>query len=100
MLTKEDVLRRLAAERTRLREEYGVRRIGLFGSFAYGTPTEASDVDLVVELERPLGLRFVDLAEHLEKLLDRRADVLTPAGLTSMREGRLRDDIAQRIVYV
>ncbi len=100
MLTKEAVLQRLAAERPILAERYGVRRIGLFGSFAYGRPGEESDIDLVVDLERPLGLGFVELAEHLERLLGRKIDLLTPAGLASMREARVRDSIAGRIVYV
>lgn len=100
MLTREAVLQTLAAERPVLAERYRVRRIGLFGSFASGSPGEGSDVDLVVDLEKPLGFGFVDLAEHLERVLGRKINLLTPAGLASMREARVRDSIASRIVYV
>lgn len=100
MLTKEDVLQLLRGEREHLAKEFGVRRIGLFGSFAADRPTESSDVDLVVELDRPLGLRFVELAEHLEALLARRVDLLTPAGIESMRRGNVRQGISGNIVYV
>lgn len=60
-----------------LAAEYGVKRIGLFGSYARGEPTEASDIDLIVEFERPIGFRFVELAEYLEKVLGREVDWVT-----------------------
>lgn len=100
MLTRDTVLELLGNEREHLARDFGVRRIGLFGSFAEGRPTEVSDVDLLVELDRPLGLRFVDLAEHLETLLSRRVDLLTPEGIESMRQGSYRRRISQSIVYV
>ena len=100
MLTKERVLQLLADERDILAREFGVRRIGLFGSFAKGQQTEESDIDLVVELESPLGLRFMDLADHLERLLARRIDLLTPAGIESMRRGRIRSSIAEGLEFV
>ena len=81
MLTTETIIDRLRSRSTYLAEEYGVERIGLFGSFAKGTAVESSDVDLVVELRHPLGFKFVDLAEYLEHLLERKVDVLTPVGL-------------------
>jgi len=99
-MTKESILDLLARERAYLAREYGVRRLGLFGSFARGEAGEESDVDLVVELDRPLGLRFVDLAEHLEHVLSRRVDLLTPAGLESMRAGARREQVVSGILYV
>lgn len=100
MLTTETIIDRLRSRSTYLAEEYGVERIGLFGSFAKGTAGESSDVDLVVELRRPLGFKFVDLAEYLEQLLERKVDVLTPAGLESIRVASVAGDINESIVYV
>lgn len=80
--------------------EYGVRRIGLFGSFVNGEPSAKSDVDLVVEFERPIGFRFIELAEYLEHLLGRRVDLLTPAGIQAIRVTRLAENIANSVVYV
>jgi len=80
--------------------EYGVRRIGLFGSYAKGTPSEASDVDVVVEFARPIGFRFVEFAEYLETLLGRKVDVLTPAGLQGIRIARIAEAIGKSLVYV
>jgi predicted nucleotidyltransferase len=51
--------------------------MGLFGSYAKGQPDDASDVDVVVEFERPIGFKFMELAGYLEGLLSRKVDILT-----------------------
>lgn len=50
-MQREHVLRILDAEGPRLRAEFGVRSLALFGSAARGEATEGSDVDLLVEFE-------------------------------------------------
>ena len=100
MLTKEKIQNLLRENYPRLVAEYGVKKIGLFGSYAKGVPGVASDVDLVVEFDRPIGLKFVDFAEDLETLLGRRVDILTTAGLQGIRIDRVAEDIAQSVVYV
>ncbi len=91
------ILRKVKPE---LASRYGVKRLAVFGSFARGEQTGRSDVDLMVELERPLGLEFVDLAEQLERLLGRRVDLLTPAGLESIRIPSVRERIKESLIYV
>ena len=83
-----------------LASRYGVKRLALFGSFARGEQGGASDVDVVVELKHPLGFEFVDLAERLERAVGRRVDLLTPAGLKSMRIPSVRKRIEENLVYV
>ncbi|MGH9802443.1 MAG: nucleotidyltransferase family protein [Blastocatellia bacterium] len=100
MLTKEQVIQLLRENYPHLATEYGVKRIGLFGSYAKGIPTEQSDVDVVVEFERPIGLKFVEFTDYLENLFDRKVDVLTPAGLQGIRISRVAENIAESIVYV
>ncbi|MCS6846892.1 MAG: nucleotidyltransferase family protein [Anaerolineae bacterium] len=98
--TQEYVLELLRQERSYLTAEYGVKRIGVFGSYAKGSANETSDVDIIVEFERPLGFKFIEFAEHLERLLGRKVDVLTPAGLRGIRIPHIARDIAESIVYV
>lgn len=100
VMSKEEVAQLLRENYPYLASEYGVRRIGPFGSYAKGTPGEVSDVDMVVEFERPIGFRFVELAEYLEGLLGRKVDVLTPAGIHGIRIGRIAEQIEKSIVYV
>ena len=99
MLTQERILEVLRAHRSDLMSEYGVRRIGIFGSYARGTQDRASDVDIVAEFDAPLGLKFMELTDYLESLLGRPADVLTPAGIQGIRDPRIAKEIQETIVY-
>lgn len=97
---KNKIMRILKEKQPYLKENYGVSRIGLFGSFAKGNAKPSSDVDIVVEFERPVGLRFMELAEYIEKLLARKVDILTPDGIRSIRVKGISANIRRSIRYV
>ena len=63
---------------------FGVKRLGLFGSFVRGQQTESSDVDLLVEFDagRKTFDSFMQLAFFLEDLLGRRVELVTPESLS------------------
>lgn len=100
MLNREEVIALLRQQYPYLAAQYGVKRIGLFGSCARGESGEASDIDLIVEFERPIGFRFVELAEYLENLLGRKVDLLTPAGVRGIRLPGVSVEIERSIIYV
>jgi predicted nucleotidyltransferase len=100
MLTQKKIKETLEIAYPYLADEYGVKRIGLFGSYAHGYPTEESDIDLVVEFEQPLGFRFVEFIEHLESLLGKKVEVLTPAGIQGIRLPQIAQAIEDSITYV
>jgi predicted nucleotidyltransferase len=100
MLDREKIAEILREKHPYLVSEYGIRRIGLFGSYAKGKQTENSDVDIVAEFERPIGLRFVEFAEYLEKILGKKTDVLTPEGVKGIAVRRIAGDIEKSIIYV
>ena len=92
--TREEILSKIAAERVLL-ESYGVSSVSLFGSFARGEATQDSDVDLLVEFAKPIGLfQFVSLKRALEDVLGRSVDLATPASL----KPQLRDRILKEAV--
>ena len=76
-LDRDAILRLLNSELPYLNRRFGIVALALYGSFASGTATPTSDVDLLVELGRPLGLEFVALADYLEAVLGRRVDLTT-----------------------
>jgi predicted nucleotidyltransferase len=89
--SRDETIRSLRREMPFLRRRYGVERIALYGSFAAGRPRRGSDVDLLVELYRPLGLEFVALAEYLEAVLGRKVDLSTFRSLhQSLQDPRYR----------
>ena len=69
----------LRSSRNLLKEKYAVRSLAIFGSYARGDQQATSDVDLLVEFEKPIGgFAFIELADQLEELLGMRVDLLTP----------------------
>ncbi len=75
MRSAQDILRFLAENKAEMERRFGVRRIGLYGSYASGTQRDESDVDLVVELREP---KFDDLAGlhiFVEQALGCRVDI-------------------------
>lgn len=99
-MTREKIIGILRKELPYFVSEYGVKRIGLFGSYARGTPAKGSDVDILVEFEKPIGLKFVEFAEYLERILGRKINILTPGGINSIRVERVARDIKESVVYV
>ena len=100
MLKRQEIIKVLRSDYPHLASEYGVKRIGLFGSYAKDIPTETSDVDIVVEFDRPIGFRFIEFTEYLEKLLGKSVDVLTPAGIQGIRIDRIAKSIKENTIYV
>ena len=95
--SREEVLGILREALPELRERYGVKRLALYGSFAHGQPGPESDVDLLVELERPLGLAFVDLVYDLERRLGCKVELLTFDTLEFNQERPRYQEIALNI---
>ena len=99
-LTTEKITNILAEKSEYLAKAHGVKRIGLFGSYAKGTYTEASDIDIIVEFETPLGFKFMEFADYLEDILGKPVDVLTVGGLQGIRIPHVAQSIRESIVYV
>ncbi len=94
MRNKEEILAALAAHRAGL-ERFGVKSVAVFGSAARGEMGPRSDIDLLVEFERPVGFfAFLDLKEYLEGVLKRRVDLTTLEAL----KPQLRDQILSEAV--
>lgn len=100
MITKATVIKTIKTEKPHLAAEFNVKKIGLFGSFAKGRQTGKSDIDIIVEFSKPIGFRFLELCDYLEKKLGKKVDVLTPAGIKGIRLKHIASDIRSNIIYV
>jgi uncharacterized protein len=74
---------------------YGVRRLGLFGSYARDEATEVSDLDFVVEFETKSFDSYMNLKEFLEGLFGCRVDLV----LTDAIKPRLRATVLEEAVH-
>jgi len=99
-MEKETIITKLKLQYPYLISEYGIKRIGLFGSYSKNKQTEESDIDIVAEFEKPIGLKFVEFSEYLEKILGKKTDVLTPEGIKGITIKSISEDIEKSIIYV
>ena len=75
--SSEQIVSVLRRQKDQLRRRYPIHRLSLFGSWARGEAREDSDVDILVEVEPSIGLRFVELGDELEQLLGRPVDLVS-----------------------
>jgi predicted nucleotidyltransferase len=93
-MERENIIQLLKSQKRRLKK-FGVRSISIFGSVARDKARKQSDIDLLVEFEKPVGLfEFARLKLYLEELLGRKVDLVTPEALRKeFRESILREAI-------
>ena len=77
MLTRHDIIAILQSAKPSLQKKYRVKAIALFGSFSRNDANESSDIDIAVDFEKTIGIRFVDLADELELPLHHKVDLTT-----------------------
>jgi uncharacterized protein len=56
---------------------YPIKRLAIFGSVSRKEDTDISDIDILVELEKPIGMRFIHLSYALERILKRKVDLVS-----------------------
>lgn len=79
-----------------LSDKFYVSKIGYFGSFASGSQTEDSDLDILVEFSQPIGWEFFKLEQFLEKEFGLTVDLVT----TNALKERIKKPILNQIKYV
>ncbi len=96
-MRRDQALKKLSEHKDELRDKFGVTSIAIFGSTARDEATPDSDVDTLIEIERPSG--FFDVARvkfYLEDVLDTKVDLATPGALRSP----IRERIYRELIYV
>lgn len=78
-----------------IKTQFSVRRIGIFGSFARGEEKASSDIDILVEFEKPTFKNFMNLSFYLEDLLEREVDLVTVKGL----HPRIRPYVEKDVIW-
>ncbi|WP_187647918.1 nucleotidyltransferase family protein [Nitrosophilus labii] len=78
--------------------KFGVIKIGIFGSFAKGTFTTNSDIDILVEIEKSKKTlhNFLEIKRFLEKKLQKKIDLTTPEALKKY----IKKEILETVLYV
>jgi hypothetical protein len=88
------LLQTLKQKNAELTTKFGVKSLSLFGSVARNEATAASDVDLLVEFNRPMGyFGLFALQDYLEKLLGCPVDLGTPDSLKPYIKERIQGEL-------
>lgn len=96
-MTRDEALKILSATLPGLREKYGVRDLGVFGSTARNEAGPSSDVDVLVSFEDRAHFRaFMGLLFELEAILGSRVDLVSAAALKPL----LRENVERDLIYV
>ena len=97
MMHRTEVIKILNQQHANLSERYGVKSLSLFGSVARDDATSASDIDMLVEFDRPVGLfGLFALQDYLEGLFGCPVDL----GTINSLKPRIRARVLQEMVHV
>ncbi|HLF72802.1 MAG TPA: nucleotidyltransferase family protein [Anaerolineales bacterium] len=93
-MQRDEILALLKSHRRELKK-FGVHSLSIFGSIARNQARKNSDIDILVDFEKPVGLfEFVRLKLYLEEVLGRKVDLVTPEALRKeLRDAILREAI-------
>jgi len=97
-MSRQEILTKLQREVPIIREQFGVAKVGLFGSYARDEAGPMSDIDLLVSFEegkerfRP----FMQCIFYLERIFEKKVELITENSLDS----RIRPDVESEVIWV
>lgn len=83
----------LSSMKEELANKYGVLSIGMFGSITRKDFTAKSDIDILIDFSRPIGMDFINLADLLEARLHRKVDLITKDGIKPSYFEAIKEDL-------
>lgn len=81
MYSTSAILQILKEHKPALVKRYPISELGLFGSYARGDFNDKSDIDILVDFNSSVGIRFIDLAHELEDLFQTKVDLVSRKGI-------------------
>jgi predicted nucleotidyltransferase len=97
MIQLEHIRKCVKANEKKLTEDYKVKEIGIFGSYARGEQQEKSDLDILVDFKEVIGLfKFIALERYLSELLGVKVDLVMKSAL----KPRIGERILKEVTYI
>lgn len=93
----DDIINFIKNNKKFLKEQYGVKKIGIFGSFVKNNIKDDSDIDIAIEMAKESKTlhNFLELKRYLEKNLQREVDL----GIESNLKKAVKKEIKSEIIY-
>ena len=96
MQNLQNITTTLRNHKNHLYSSYPIEYLAVFGSYAIHRATPKSDVDILVEFNDKIGIRFIDLADELESLIATKVDLVSRNGIKQ----KYYQAISKDLVYV
>ncbi len=93
MKTLQEIKLTLGRHKQHLFSDYPIKSLAIFGSYARREQSDESDLDIVVEFNDKIGIRFIDLAEELEKLIGFKVDLVSRKGIKEKYYQNIQSDL-------
>jgi predicted nucleotidyltransferase len=81
MRTLQEIKETLGNHKNRLFIDYPIKSMAIFGSYSRKEQNDSSDLDILVEFSDRIGIRFIDLADELEKIVGFKVDLVSRNGI-------------------
>jgi len=96
-MTIDEIKRILLSSKDDLTEKYNVKSIGVFGSYVHGEQSKRSDLDILVDFTKPVGLfDLIRLEDHLSSMVGIKVDLVIKKAL----KPRIGKNILQDVIYI
>ena len=97
MQSLKEIIQKIGDQRSFLESKFFVKSLGIFGSITRNETNSNSDIDILVEFSKPIGLfDFIRLEEYLKDLLQVKVDLVPLDGI----KPAFKDNINKEVVYV
>ena len=97
MKTLEGIIKILEKQKDLLKQQYGVKEIGIFGSYVKIQKKKKSDLDILVEFDKSIGLlKFVNLQNYLSKISGVKVDLI----IKDVLKPRIGKHILKKVIYI
>ncbi len=93
-MDKQLIIEQLQKVKPILTEKYGVTDVALFGSYSRNEQNEKSDIDILVDYQVPMGMKFFDLVYELEDVFkEKKVQVVSKAGIKPKYFERIKHNL-------
>lgn len=97
MKTVDELKTILSEHKSKIKKQFKVKSIGIFGSYVRGDSNKRSDVDVLVEFSEPIGMFiFLDLEEYLQGIFGLKVDLVSKKAL----KPKIGEYILNEVVYI
>jgi len=93
-MNKQIIIQQLKKVKPLLSEKYGLTELALFGSYSRNEETDLSDIDIMVDYQNPMGLKYFDMVYDLEDLFkEKKVQVVSKGGIKPKYFERIKQDL-------